>query len=246
MKTNPVFLLLILLVFIVLTSCKEKDIYPDLVKLPVKIDFTDDTVSKGVSGSVADIDSNVYRTMQFGSQLWMIENLKATRYKDGNLIDYVTGGPAGYTKWFDSGKGAYCWYDNDLEVNKELGAIYNWHAVATGKVCPTGWHVPSYEEWAVLINYMGGILSSFDNTSDNAQIYLGDLENNMDVSNFNRGPGGCLHGWGFIDRDCIDCRYWWTATPLIKHNFPYAYIASFQLMSNEPQSYGYNVRCVKD
>lgn len=247
MKTRSVFLLLILLIFIVVESCKKKDIQPELSKLPVSVVFHDDTTFLAVNGSVADIDGNVYMTTRYGSQVWMTENLKTTRYNDGSRIDSLTGGPAGGTDWWlDSGEGAFCWYDNDPEINRKLGAIYNWYAVATGKLCPAGWHVPAYEEWTALINSMGGVVCGFDNASDNAQVHLGDLENNIYLSYFNRGPGGCLYGWGFIDRDCIDCRYWWTSTLMATPKGGGAYIASFHLMSDEPQSYGYNVRCVKD
>jgi len=206
--------------------------------------FSPDSVS---FGSVADFDGNTYRTIQIGPQEWMAENLKTTKYNDGSQIYYcANGGPAGYTEWFDLWRGAYCWYDNNPEANKELGAIYNFHAVSTGKLCPSGWHVPSYSEWVSLINFLGGAVGSFSEHTDNAPVYWGNLERNIELSSFNPGPGGCLHSFGFLNRDCTPCRYWWTSDPYIKYNFPYAYLVSFNLISDEPQSYGFNVRCVKD
>jgi uncharacterized protein (TIGR02145 family) len=91
--------------------------------------------------SVTDIDGNTYKVVQFDNVLWMAEELKTTRYNDGtpilNLPDLE--------KWEDESAGAYAWYEND-EENKKYGAIYNHYAVQTGKLCPTGWKVPSVDE----------------------------------------------------------------------------------------------------
>jgi uncharacterized protein (TIGR02145 family) len=194
-------------------------------------------------GSVTDIEGNIYKTVEVGTQIWTVENLKTTTYNDGTLIDPGIGAPAGYTDWFALEKGAYCWYDNDPSVNKERGAIYNWHAVATGKLCPTGWHVPAYSEWTLLITNLGGEVDAFSSKTDNASIRWENSEINLNLKScFNPAPGGCLDGWGFIP----DFPYWWTGTPMDKYTFPYAYLASFYYMADEPQSYGFNVRCLKD
>ncbi len=119
-----------------------------------------------------DIDGNIYKTVQIGTQTWMAENLKTTRYNDGSPIILGNGGPAGYTKWFDLQEGAYCWYDNDAKTYKDAyGAIYNWHAVGTGKLCPTGWHVPTYSEWTTLITFLGGEEEAFNEKTEILMIY---------------------------------------------------------------------------
>ncbi len=97
--------------------------------------------------SVNDIDGNVYKTIQIGEQMWMAENLKTTSYNDGtqipNVIDNST--------WITLKTGAYRWYNNDKWTYKKLyGALYNWYTVKTGKLCPTGWHVPSDDDWKQL------------------------------------------------------------------------------------------------
>ena len=91
-------------------------------------------------GSVSDIDGNEYKTIQIGTQEWMAENLKTTKYNDGNSIPNVTD----IIEWSNLTTGAYCWYNNDAAANKATyGALYNWFAVNTDKLCPTNWHVPS-------------------------------------------------------------------------------------------------------
>ena len=103
--------------------------------------------------NVVDIDGNVYHTVTIGTQVWMVENLKTTRYNDGTAIPLVTDG----TAWAALTTPGYCWYNNDSATYKNTyGALYNWYAVNTGKLAPTGWHVPTDSEWTVLTTYLGG------------------------------------------------------------------------------------------
>ena len=107
-----------------------------------------------INGSVSDIDGNIYKIIQIGTQTWMAENLKTTRYNDGSNIPNVTGDG----EWMDLTTGAYCWYNNQETTYKNTyGALYNWYSVNTGKLCPTGWHVPSKDEWTILATYLGGV-----------------------------------------------------------------------------------------
>jgi uncharacterized protein (TIGR02145 family) len=102
---------------------------------------------------VTDINGNTYNTVGIGSQLWMKENLRTTTYNDGKAIPLVTL----YYEWGALGTPAYCWYNNDEASYKATyGALYNWYTVYTGKLCPTGWHVPTDAEWTTLFNYVGG------------------------------------------------------------------------------------------
>ena len=83
----------------------------------------------------------------------MAENLKTTSYNDGSSIPNVTGD----VEWMDLTTGAYCWYGNlETTYKNTYGALYNWYTVNTGNLCPTGWHVPSKEEWMILATYLGG------------------------------------------------------------------------------------------
>jgi uncharacterized protein (TIGR02145 family) len=100
-------------------------------------------------GSVSDIDGNIYKTIKIGSQTWMAENLKTSRYNDGTTIPEVKD----QKEWRELSTGAYSWYINQSETYKNIyGALYNWYAVNNGKLCPKGWHVPSDAEWTILSN----------------------------------------------------------------------------------------------
>ncbi len=105
-----------------------------------------------LAGQIRDVDGNIYNTVTIGTQIWMAENLKTTKYNDGTDIPLVPG------TWYSLTTPAYCWYDNDQAANADpYGALYSYYAVETGKLCPAGWHVPSYyQEYQALIDYLGG------------------------------------------------------------------------------------------
>jgi uncharacterized protein (TIGR02145 family) len=190
---------------------------------------------------VSDIDGNVYKTIQIGTQTWMAENLKTTRYNNGDQIPLSKGFPAGYTDWFGLEKGAYCWYDNDeLTYKDAYGAIYNWHADGNGKLCPTGWHVPTNSEWTTLITFLGGEEEAFDENRESATIHWGSSNYSIVKSAFTPVPAGLLDGWGFSEGGCC----WWSDTP--RPDEWNAYLLSFVSKAYGPKSDGYSVRCLKN
>lgn len=103
-----------------------------------------------IYGTVTDIDGNNYKTINIGNQTWMAENLKVTHYqKTGDSIPILIS--------VDSGKGACYDYDDTLGNSIIYGKLYNWYAVVDWRnLCPSGWHVPSTDEWDTLITYLGG------------------------------------------------------------------------------------------
>jgi uncharacterized protein (TIGR02145 family) len=116
--------------------------------------------------TVTDIDGNVYNTVTIGTQTWMAENLKTTKYNDGTPIPLVgdsmilikgRGGSRLMSLWESLTTGAYCWYSDNKDYKDMYGALYNAYVVNTNKLCPTGWHVPAEAEWDALITYLGGI-----------------------------------------------------------------------------------------
>ncbi len=103
-------------------------------------------------GTVTDIDGNVYETVQIGEQLWMAENLKTTHYNDGSEIPNITNNG----EWSGLSTGAYSDYMNNPTNSETYGRLYNWYTVDDDRgVCPTGWHVPSDEEFMALEMELG-------------------------------------------------------------------------------------------
>jgi len=113
------------------------------------------------TGTVTDIDGNVYKTVKIGNQWWMAENLKVTRYRNGDPIPNITDNHT----WVDLSTGAYCNYNNDISNVATYGRLYNWYAVDESRnIAPAGWHVPTDDEWKQLEIYLGMSPTEADET----------------------------------------------------------------------------------
>lgn len=107
------------------------------------------------AGTVTDIDDNLYHTVKICDQVWMVENLKVTRFRNGDDILWKR-----HQQWdYDglTGEPAYCYYDDDFHNIDIYGHMYNWNAVNDSRgLAPEGWHIPTNEEWGILIECLGG------------------------------------------------------------------------------------------
>jgi len=193
-----------------------------------------------------DIDGNIYHTVKIGTQTWTVENLKTTKYNDGTAIPLVTDG----TAWGNLTTGAYCWYNNDVNANKATyGALYNWYAVNTGKLAPTGWHVPTDAEWTTLSTYLGG-----DNVSGGALKEAGTAHwaspnsGATNSSGFSALPGGYRYYNGYFYY-IGSYGYWWSATETAASGAYYRYLFyDYSDLSRNSyfKSCGFSVRLVRD
>jgi len=105
---------------------------------------------------IYDIEGNTYNIVTIGTQVWMAENLKTTKYNNGDSIPVITYSDPRYTY-----TGTYCNYDNLPSYKDGYGLLYNFYAVVDSrKLCPSGWHVPTEDEWKTLIAYEGGVDSA--------------------------------------------------------------------------------------
>jgi uncharacterized protein (TIGR02145 family) len=203
-------------------------------------------------GSVSDIDGNNYKTIQIGTQLWMAENLKTTKYNDGNQIDNVVD----FVEWSGLNTGAYCWYGNNAGSYKPYyGGLYNWFAVNTGKLCPTDWHIPSDEEWATLSAYLGGNdIAGGKLKETGTSHWQGPNTGATNESGFTALPGGTRVVWGDPDIDDFSwfysVGYWWSASENIYNTAKFWAISyNGSRIGNEGllrQQSGLSIRCVKD
>lgn len=116
-------------------------------------DMTFATTITGITGTLNDINGNIYHSIGIGYQMWMVENLRTTLFNDNTAIPLVTD----ITAWNNLSSPGYTWYNNDeANFNTTYGAMYNWYAVNTGKLCPSGWHIPTDAEWTTLLSFLGG------------------------------------------------------------------------------------------
>ncbi|NOX65592.1 MAG: hypothetical protein GXO85_07285 [Chlorobi bacterium] len=144
-KTHLIILAITSLLFFV--ACSENSTEP-------KDDIKQNT---NVSGTVTDIEGNVYKTVKIGSQWWMAENLKVTKYRNNETISKITDN----SEWQNLSTGAFCSYENDDANIKVYGLLYNWFAVKRD-LAPKGWHIPSDDDWKELEMYLGMSRASVD------------------------------------------------------------------------------------
>ena len=196
-----------------------------------------------VEKTVIDVDGNVYNILKIGIQTWMIENLKTTKYNDGTLITNITDN----TVWSNLTTGAYCWYNNGISYKNTYGAMYNWYSVKTGKLAPTGWHVPTDADWEVLTTFLGGdsIAGAKLKEAGTSHWNAPNLGATNEVG-FNALPGG-YRNTEFVAISVFG--YWWSATEISSTNAWYRYMrCDDKLMRriNYTKSSGFSVRCIKD
>lgn len=135
---------------------------------------------------INDVEGNTYNTVTIGNQLWMAENLKTIKLNNNNTILNVTG----RVEWSQLLIPAYCWFGDDSTQKDISGALYNWHTINTGKLCPIDWHVPTDAEWSILISYLGGESIAGDKLRETSSVYLQDSTIITYESGFSALPGG--------------------------------------------------------
>jgi uncharacterized protein (TIGR02145 family) len=110
--------------------------------------YSSNEIALTTNYQVSDIEGNLYEGITIGSQVWLNKNLKATKFNDGTAI---SNSPS------TSSVPAYAYYNNSASYKDFFGALYNGHVVDNSKnVCPSGWHIPTNNEWQVLVGYYGG------------------------------------------------------------------------------------------
>ncbi len=135
--------------------------------------------------TVTDYDGNEYNTVIIGTQKWFVENLKTTSFNDGVTITNIED-----TSWIHLTTPAYAWYDNAISNKNIYGGLYNWYAVNTGKLCPTGWHVPSDANWITLFNSLGGDSVAIKKLKEAGTTHWNNPNYGTNESGFTALPGG--------------------------------------------------------
>lgn len=166
--------------------------------------------AQGVGSGISDIEGNFYQTVFIGKQEWMVKNLKTTKLNTGEILQNV---PV-ESEWSHLSTPAYSWYDNDIKNSKINGGLYNWYTVNTGKLCPVGWHVPSDNEWEILVDYLGGFNVAGGKLKENDTIsWLSPNKGATNISGFTGLASG--NRCGFKIGPFLQIGYycdWWSST----------------------------------
>jgi uncharacterized protein (TIGR02145 family) len=208
-------------------------------------------------GTVSDIDGNEYKTIQIGQQEWMAENLRTSRFSNGDPIANISSG----AEWADLSAfstPAWCHLENNTWNEYLFGKLYNYYVVMdTRNVCPTGWHVPTDNEWDSGINFfLGGYTQSGGKmkSSYNGSLSLWDLYNGdnsglySNESGFSGVPGGARISDGTFSSE-LNIGMWWTSTEY-GANQAYRYYFGWQsdYLNRNTWTWtsGNSIRCLKD
>lgn len=191
--------------------------------------------------TVTDIDGNLYHTVKIGTQIWMVENLKTTRYRNGDIIPTPTG------SWGSGSliSGAQCAYDNAPTYVFEYGRLYNW--VAAIESAPVGWHVPSDAEWTILLSFLGGEVYAGNKLKESGTLHWNPNDGATNETGFTALPGGWrLISGAFMNMGTIGA--YWSSTEYDSGNVYDISFANGSLVSKgiDSKLQGRSVRCIKD
>jgi uncharacterized protein (TIGR02145 family) len=242
MKKRPLILIhlsvLSVLFFFLASGCKKEN---------------DDQIT------VTDIDGNVYNTVKIGNQVWIKTNLKVTKLNDGTNIQLVENNQT----WSGLITPGYCWNSNNEAQYKNIfGALYNFHAVKTGKLCPAGWHVPTDSEWKQLEKQIGMSQSEADIEGDDRGTTEGGELKESGLDHWDNPNEGATNKHGFTAlpggyRDETTGSFggvggggdWWTSTEADATSAWDRGLSAYESdisRNREKFGKGYSVRCIKN
>jgi len=196
--------------------------------------------------TVTDIDGNVYRTVRIGDQVWMAENLKVNRYRNGDMIPNIIENE----KWKRMNSGAWCNYNNEQILDSKYGKLYNWFAANDIRnIAPNGWHLPTNEDWLKLIEFLGGEEFTGGKLKNNESANWKNTNNGETNKN---GFSPLFGGYRYSNSTFYDLgfnSYWWSSLEAGIYFAWNIYLSSKEIKANRSHNNkvcGFSVRCIKD
>lgn len=200
--------------------------------------------------AIKDADGNVYTEITIGTQTWLLENLKTTRFRNGDPIPDITDG----VQWNSRTAAAVCSYNNIAEYGNTEGRLYNWYAAVDERnICPVGYHIPSAEELATLVNFLGGSGVAGDKLKNTGTTYwTAPNTGSTNESGFTANAIGVRHSGDFMHRLQLGCYWGATASPNpAMSNYAYYLhlqngISTADVAPFFEKQTGLAIRCIKD
>jgi uncharacterized protein (TIGR02145 family) len=244
---NSILIYLLMEVLLILTSSCKKD---DNKSTNNSINGNSAAVfnTSLTYGLMTDQNGNIYKTILIGTQTWMAENLRTAKYRNGEAISEVTDSVA-WSKILNTG--AYCNFKNTRDTDSIVtyGRLYNWYAATDARnIAPTGWHLPTDDEWTTLTTYLGGESVAGDKLKESGTIHWDSSSGADNSSGFtalpdgyrdNNGAFGTIGGFG----------YWWSSSESSATFARLRFIASISSSAHRgtgAKVVGFSIRCIKD
>lgn len=200
-------------------------------------------------GNVTDVDGNIYKTAEIGTQVWMAENLKTTKYQNGDLIGTTTPITLDISGQITP---KYQWDNyNGTESNVQTyGRLYTWYAVTDNRgVCPSGWHIPTNIDLENLTTFLGGIMVAGGKLKESGTLHwLSPIIFATNESGFSALPGTDRSNVGTFQSNGYSSKFW-TSDELNETNSLYWSLSdknNYVSIANTYKSNGLSVRCIKD
>ena len=208
------------------------------------------TTASNISGTVTDIEGNTYKTIIIGTQVWMAENLKSTKFNDGYNIPKVISD----ADWTGLSTPAYCLYNHEINNAQVYGVLYNWYVVDAYRrenknVCPAGWHLPTDDEWTVLIDLLDDESESGGKMKETGTVHwTSPNQGATNLSGFTALPAGYRNRFGTFS-SIKNVGFWWTTLEMDSENAWYYYViynsaSSTRIALNKTN--GFSLRCLKN
>ncbi len=202
-------------------------------------------------GTINDIDGNIIKTISIGgkAQVWMAENLRVTKFNDGSEIPFILKNDI----WKNLSTPGFGWFNNNTTAFMS-GGLYNWYAVdpasnGNKNICPSGWHIPSDEEWMTLVNFLGGTNVAGGKIKETGTTHwISPNEGATNESGFtalNAGHRSSNNGQSYDG----EMGFFWSSTIMTTHN-AYSYSLSPTnakvIREGSSKGDGLSIRCIKD
>jgi uncharacterized protein (TIGR02145 family) len=222
------------------------------------------TLSYVKGNGMYDNDKNFYKTVIINGKEWMAENLRTNYINDGRLISQV---------WANNSEnwGKVCigstsmteplvFFRSEQDAEK-FGHLYSWHAAQL--VCPTGWRLPTGQDFDSLINYLGGYAIAGSKMKDNTpNLWNTTTSQGSNSSGFSARPAGNFARTSLVESKLINqgisVQFWSTSSLGFQTQCPDGYAPRYELRSNSQEvnvqtffgcectkSVGRSVRCIK-
>lgn len=194
---------------------------------------------------VIDADGNLYHTVRIGKQNWMVENLRVTKFRNGDQIFNAKG----YKERSNHINETYSNYDDNENNSNKYGRLYNWYVVNDSRnICPSGWHIPNDAEWTTLTTYLGGeSLAGGKMKHTDSTIWISPNTGATNESGFSGIPAGVNRNNSYSFKG--SCGYWWSFSEFGSEYAWGRYLFNHNTKISRnyyDKKYGLSIRCLSD